>query len=99
MLSSAEFDAARRLFDAGRYFECHELLEEVWRRSAGAEKLFLQGLIQAAAACHKRAQGGSAGYEYLVGRARKNLAKAPADRRAWVERFLEELGEERPRMP
>lgn len=99
MISPAELEAAARLFDAGRYFECHELLEEVWRRSEGAEKLFLQGLIQAAAAYHKRAQGGLAGYGYLLGRARENLAKAPPERREWAERFVLELGKERPRMP
>ena len=99
MTSPEEFDAARRLFDKGEYFECHDLLEVYWRRETGAEKLFLQGLIQAAAAYHKRGQGGMTGYEYLLGRARKNLSQAPAERRIWVERFLAELGKDAPRMP
>lgn len=99
MLSPEELEAARRLFDAGRYFECHEFLEEVWRRSEGDEKVFLQGLIQAAAALHKRAGGGTVGYEYLLGRARDNLGKAPAVRREWAGLFLKELGKEKPRMP
>ncbi len=99
MISQKELDAAARLFDSGEYFECHDLLELAWRREAGAEKLFLQGLIQAAAAYHKRKSGGLAGYEYLLGRARKNLAGAPEERLAWVRLFLSELGKDAPRMP
>ena len=38
------------LFNAGRFFECHEAWEQAWLRSAGADKLFYQGMIQAAAA-------------------------------------------------
>ncbi|MBI5596250.1 MAG: hypothetical protein HY928_09215, partial [Elusimicrobia bacterium] len=63
------------------------------------ETLFLLGLLQAAAAYHKRSGGGRVGYEYLLGRARENLGKAPPARRVWVGRFLMELGKERPRMP
>lgn len=99
MVKDAELEAARTLFDAGRYFECHELLEEVWMRSSGAEKSFVQGLIQAAAAYHKLGQGGRPGYDYLLGRARENLAKAPPERRAWAQRFSTELGNPFPRMP
>lgn len=99
MTSAAELEAARRLFDAGEYFACHDLLEVYWRRESGAEKLFLQGLIQAAAAYHKRKQGGLTGYEYLLGRARENLASAPPERRAWVDAFLIELGKDAPKMP
>lgn len=99
MAGRDDLEAARRLFDAGRYFECHELLEEAWTRATGAEKAFLQGVIQAAAAYHKLGQGGRPGYEYLLGRARTNLAKAPRARRAWAGRFAAELGKAAPRMP
>lgn len=99
MLKSSELSAAQKLFDAGEFFACHEFLEEVWKRSAGAERAFLQGLIQAAAAYHKLGQGGRPGYEYLLGRARLNLAKAPPERRAWAELFAAELGKPTPRMP
>jgi len=33
------------LFNAGEFYECHEVLEDVWRPSRGAERFFLQALI------------------------------------------------------
>jgi len=41
---------AGRLFDAGLYFEVHELLEPHWLRAAGEARRALQGLIQVAVA-------------------------------------------------
>ncbi len=41
------------MFNAGLFFDCHEFLEDAWRGETGDRKLFLQGLIQAAAALHK----------------------------------------------
>ena len=41
---------ARRLFDAERYWECHEVLEGLWRQKQGDEKRLLQGLILLCAA-------------------------------------------------
>jgi hypothetical protein len=38
------------LFNEGFYFECHEFLEEVWKREKGKEKSFLKGLIHASVA-------------------------------------------------
>lgn len=38
------------LFNEGFYFECHEFLEEIWRKEKGREKEFLKGLIHAAVA-------------------------------------------------
>ena len=39
---------AARLFNRKFYFECHEVLEQVWMESLGDEKQFLQGLIHIA---------------------------------------------------
>ncbi|MEX0729130.1 MAG: DUF309 domain-containing protein [Planctomycetaceae bacterium] len=39
-----------RLFNEEEFFECHDVLEELWAENQGAEKKFLQGLIQAAVA-------------------------------------------------
>lgn len=41
---------ARELFNAERYWECHEVLEGVWRVKQGKEKSLLQGLILVCAA-------------------------------------------------
>ena len=39
-----------RLFNEEEFFECHDVLEELWSEVVGEEKKFLQGLIQAAVA-------------------------------------------------
>jgi hypothetical protein len=44
------FSEARALFNAERYWECHEVLEGVWRLRQGEEKRLLQGIILTCAA-------------------------------------------------
>jgi predicted metal-dependent hydrolase len=44
------FERGIDLFNEGRFFECHEVWEDIWLRAEGGEKLFLQGMIQAAVA-------------------------------------------------
>jgi hypothetical protein len=39
------FAEARELFNAERYWECHEVLEGVWRLKEGEEKRLIQGVI------------------------------------------------------
>jgi predicted metal-dependent hydrolase len=39
-----------RLFNEGRYFQCHEILEEFYRDTEDSHKAFLEGLIELAAA-------------------------------------------------
>ena len=39
-----------RLFNAGDYFECHEMLEDIWHPAQGQQRLHYQALIQAAIA-------------------------------------------------
>lgn len=41
---------ARQYFNSERYWECHEVLESVWRRKTGDDKLLLQGMILVCAA-------------------------------------------------
>lgn len=45
------------LFEAGRFFEAHEVWEEAWLEESGGERLVLQGLIQLAAALYKESRG------------------------------------------
>ena len=40
-----------RLFNAGRYFDSHESLEDFYTRAEEEHRPFLEGLIQLAAAC------------------------------------------------
>jgi len=46
------FEQGCQYFDAGDYFNAHEVWEEIWVDSYGPRKYFLQGLIQAAVALH-----------------------------------------------
>jgi len=43
-------DEARLLFNGERYWECHEVLEGLWRQKVGDEKRLLQGVILVCAA-------------------------------------------------
>ena len=42
------FLAGIEQFNQQRFFECHDLWEDLWRTHTGREKIFLQGLIQIA---------------------------------------------------
>lgn len=59
-------DAAAALFDAGLYFEVHELLEPHWVGASGAERQALQGLIQVAVAFQHLANGNLEGARSLL---------------------------------
>jgi 8-oxo-dGTP diphosphatase len=45
-----EYLESIRLFNAGKYYEFHTMLEEIWHPSEGLDRLLFQGLIQAAIA-------------------------------------------------
>jgi predicted metal-dependent hydrolase len=74
----AQFLRGVALFNDGRFFECHEALEEVWLKSAGGERAFLHALIQAAAALHHFRQGNDKGARSVYERARRKLENGPA---------------------
>ena len=59
-------DAAAALFDAGLYFEVHEVLEPHWMTADGPEREALQGLIQIAVAWQHLANGNVAGARSLL---------------------------------
>jgi len=62
----AALDAAADLFDAGLYFEVHELLEPYWMRAEGQEREILRGLIQVAVGFHHLANGNLRGARSLL---------------------------------
>ena len=91
------FERGLALFNHGRFFECHEAWEEAWKRSHGAEKLFYQGLIQAAVAILHAQRGNLVGARSLYGKARAKLDTMPArhmgvalgELRAALEQFFD----------
>lgn len=68
--ATEQLAAAVRLFNAGEYFECHDVLEEVWSETLTDERTFYQGLIHAAVALHhfEEANLGGARKMYLSAR-------------------------------
>jgi predicted metal-dependent hydrolase len=76
------------LYTAGRFFDAHEALEVVWRRSDELPMRFLQGLIQWSVAFEHHRRGNAHGARVLLDRALANLRDAPpgymgVDIRAW----------------
>jgi uncharacterized protein len=65
------FDHGIIFFNDGRFFEAHEAFEEMWRAAPEPQRLFYQGLVQAAVGLHHLGRGN------LIG-ARLQLAKSIA---------------------
>jgi len=67
------FEVAKDLFNKERYWEFHETLENVWRKSKGKEKQILHGLILLAAAfVHKQRNKNDVAFS-VIKRALKEL--------------------------
>lgn len=66
-------------FNAGHFFEAHEVWEELWGEEVGAAKRFLQGLVQAAAGLHKAEIGVTSGARKLLTTSLRILDDFPPD--------------------
>jgi hypothetical protein len=69
----AQISEARDMFNHERYWECHEVLEGVWRLKDGVEKRFLQGLILVCAAFVHHQKGEEAVALSILRRASRQL--------------------------
>ena len=72
------FDRGLALFNAGHYFECHEVWEIPWRHADGADRLFYQGLIQAAVAILHAERGNLHGAVSTYAKSRAKHESLPA---------------------
>ena len=63
-----------RLFNEREFFECHEVLEDLWQETLGPERKFYQGLIQAAVALFHFGNENLGGARKLYQSTEKNLA-------------------------
>ncbi|MFO0932882.1 MAG: DUF309 domain-containing protein [Planctomycetota bacterium] len=68
------FDRAVVHFNATRFFESHEDWETIWHECEGAHRLFVQGLIQLAAAFHHVDHGTASGLVKLLRSSCEKLA-------------------------
>lgn len=88
------FEQGLEAFRQGRYFEAHELWEELWTPLAGPERRRLQGLIHFAVGLYHFERGNRIGAERQW---RKGLAKTadcpPGWRGLEVERLRGEMAE------
>jgi predicted metal-dependent hydrolase len=66
-----------KLFNRKKFFEAHEVLEDLWRESHNPEKKFLQALIQIAVGLHHHSRGNRVGARSLLARAARNLEPYP----------------------
>jgi predicted metal-dependent hydrolase len=64
-------------FNAGQYFEAHEVWEDLWRPSRGPLRLFYQGLVQAAVAMHHLRRGNLNGARAQLGKSLSKLEQYP----------------------
>jgi len=75
----AFFEEGIDLFNKGKFFECHEAWEEVWKRSDGDAKPFYQGIIQAAVAILHAQRGNLTGAASLYSKASAKLDHLPSE--------------------
>ncbi len=81
-----------RLFNEEEFFECHEVLEELWQETLGKEKKFYQGLIQAAVALFHFGNENLGGARKLYEAMREKLDPyRPVFQGLDVDKFLSEM--------
>jgi uncharacterized protein len=103
-----QFEDGILRFNAGQFFEAHEVWEQLWLRAPATEKAFLQGIIQIAAAFHHYGLGNlpgakslaTAGVEkiskYPDGHRGMDVARLASDVQAWIEPLTGEKSAGRP---
>lgn len=62
------------LFNQQAFFECHEVLEDLWRPMRGPRRLFLQGVIHLAVGFYHHQQANPIGAERQLRKGLKKLA-------------------------
>lgn len=73
------FEEGIALFNDGRFYEAHEVLEDVWRPTQGQPRIFLQALIQIAVGLHHHSTGNVVGTRSLLARGASKLSQYPDD--------------------
>jgi len=84
--NSDEFDYEKLrqgiiLFNSAEFFKAHEVWEELWLTARETDKLFLQGMIQLAAAFHHYTRGNLKGTKSLIEAGLDKLRKFPNEHR------------------
>ena len=75
-----EYSMFWQLWREERFFECHEVLEELWKRTKTRERWFYNGLIHCAVSIYQHRRGNAIG-------ACRQLVRAQVKLRAFAPRF------------
>lgn len=75
--ASSDLRRGTALFNAGLFFECHELLEGLWKATSGADKAFYHGVVQVAAAFYHYEKHNRHGAVTLLTKGLAKLATYP----------------------
>ena len=106
--ASSDLQRGLVFFNAGLFFECHELLEGLWKATSGPDKAFYHGVVQVAAAFYHYEKHNRHGAVTLLTKGRDKLATYPSSylgvdvaafRRSlepWAVAFEAQVDERRP---
>ena len=75
--SGDSFEHGLTLFNRGEFFACHEAWEEAWLSARGDDKIFYEGMIQAAVAILHAERGNRNGAASTWRKARAKLETFP----------------------
>ena len=90
--ANARLVDAVELFNAGEFFACHDVLEEIWTDTLADDRTFYQGLIHAAVALHHFEAGNPGGAKKMSLSAGRYLAPfSPAHADIDLAPFLQEF--------
>jgi uncharacterized protein len=70
-----EFVHGAAMFNAGRYFETHEVWEEIWKKAPPAERDFYQGMIHLTVALYQAGRSNWYAANSQLRRAARRLAR------------------------
>ncbi len=75
------FQKGLEAFNSAHFYDAHEIWEEIWLETANPEKMFLQGLIQVAAAFHHYSKDNCLGCRNLLQAGLTKLDQFPKEHR------------------
>lgn len=88
----AQFIEFISLFNQGKFFESHEVLEDLWKQTPEPQKTFYQGLIQAAVALHHHERRNLKGAAYELQKSTEKLLLYPSEfENIHIPHFLRQL--------
>ena len=77
MSATPLLDKGIKLFNAGNYFEAHEVWEDLWRQTEDPLRKFYQGLIQAAVGLYHLQRGNTIGARGQLTKSLRKLEEYP----------------------